>query len=316
MEKCRFTEEQIKEASEVNILSLVALRGMDVKKMSRREYKIPGYGGLIVRADGLKWNWFSQNKGGTAIQFIMEFDNLSWVDSIKKLLDSDYEDVKYIPPPKIDFSKKEELILPKKNSTYKHIFAYLIKTRKLDADIVKQFVTEKKIYEDERKNCVFVSYDEDNNPKYASMRGTNPNRQFRGDIEGSSKEYPFSKNGMSDTLLIFESQIDLMSFMTLLKIFKVDETNDHLIAMGSLNYVSVDGYLERNSNIKNLILCVDNDKYADKYCIDFAEKYQGEYKIQRQTPKTKDFNEDLVKLVEHREKSIIEKEKDNDELEL
>ena len=48
------------------------------------------------------------------------------------------------------------MILPEKNDTYKHLFAYLIKARNIDKDIVAEFVDKKMIYEDRNKNCVFV----------------------------------------------------------------------------------------------------------------------------------------------------------------
>ncbi|MHB9918556.1 hypothetical protein CF070_01530 [Clostridium botulinum] len=121
-------------------------------------------------------------------------------------------------PPSKDIQIKEELKLPKKNDTYKHIFAYLIKTRKLDTDIVNQFVKDKKIYEDTHHNYVFVLYDEENNPKFASVRRTKTSKKFRRDIENLDKGYLFCREGRSDTLCIFESAIDLMSYLILLKL--------------------------------------------------------------------------------------------------
>ncbi len=78
-----------------------------------------GYGGLIIHVDGQKWNWFSETKDGTVIQFLMEFDNLSWVDFIKKLLGAADEEMPCFPKPNIDFTKKEELVLPEKNKICK-----------------------------------------------------------------------------------------------------------------------------------------------------------------------------------------------------
>ena len=38
---------------------------------------------------------------------------------------------------------------------------------------MNQFVKSKKIYEAPHHNCVFVGYDEENNPKFARVRGNN-----------------------------------------------------------------------------------------------------------------------------------------------
>ncbi|OSB13493.1 DUF3991 domain-containing protein [Clostridium botulinum] len=94
----------------------------------------------------------------------------------------------------------------------------MIKTRKLDTDIVNQFVKDKKIYEDTHHNYVFVLYDEENNPKFASVRRTKTSKKFRRDIENLDKGYLFCREGRSDTLCIFESAIDLMSYLILLKL--------------------------------------------------------------------------------------------------
>ena len=166
----RFTEEQISQASDINIIAYAQSRGFDVKKISPKSYKIPGYGGLYINADGHKWNCFSKGTGGGTIQFVMEMEGKTWVEAIKQLLGISYDELPYIPPAPKELEIKGDLVLPEKNDTYKHIFAYLIKTRKLDKDVISQFVKDNKIYEDIHNNCVFVGYDENNNSKYVSVR--------------------------------------------------------------------------------------------------------------------------------------------------
>ncbi len=39
------------------------------------------------------------------------------------------------------------------------------------------------------KNCVFVGYDKENKPRYAGLRGTNTNSSFKGEVEGSQKNF-------------------------------------------------------------------------------------------------------------------------------
>jgi len=305
----RFTDEQIAQANDLNIIAYAQSRGYDVKKISPRSYKIPGYGGLYINGDGLKWNCFSKGTGGGAIQFVMEMEGRTWVEAIKQLLGISYDELPYIPPPPKEIEIKGDLVLPKKNDTYKHIFAYLIKTRKLDADIVNQFVKDKKIYEDIHHNCVFVGYDEENNPKYTSVRGTNTNKKFRRDIGNSDKGYPFCAAGKSDTLCIFESAIDLMSYLTLLKLHGVSEFKHHMISMGGTSYIPIEKYLEKNTKISNLILCLDSDDEGNFFSQKIREKFGGKYGVARHMPKGKDFNEDLVDFVE--DEMVIEKTRDN-----
>lgn len=295
----RFTDEQITQASNINIIAYAKSRGFDVKKISTRAYKISGYGGLYINADGHKWNCFSKGTGGGTIQFVMEMENKSWVESIKQLLGISYDELPFIPPAPKDIEIKGVLVLPEKNDTYKHVFAYLIKTRKLDKDVVSQFVKDKKIYEDTYNNCVFVGYDEDSNPKFASVRGTNINKKFRRDIENSDKGYPFCVNGKSDTILIFEAPIDLMSYMTLLKMYGISEFNHHMISMGGTSYIPIEKYLERYPVITNITLCLDSDDEGHFFSQKIREKFGDDYEIGRHIPNGKDFNEEILIWLEN-----------------
>ncbi len=292
----RFTDEQIHQANHVNIIAYAMSRGYDVKRISPRSYKIPGYGGLYINADGEKWNCFSRGTGGGPVQFVMEMDNLTWVEAIKQLLGISEEDLPYVEPPAKDFEEKGDLVLPEKNSTFKHIFAYLIKTRKLDPDIVSGFVKQKKIYEDTYQNCVFVGYDETDQAKFASVRGTNTNKRFRRDIENSDKGYPFCHEGNLDTLCVFESAIDLMSYLTLTKLHGIRNFNHHLISMGGTSYIPIEKYLERNPQITRLILCLDADDEGIFFAEKIKEKFSEKYEICCHIPKGKDFNEEVISL--------------------
>lgn len=300
----RFTEEQIAQANDINLIAYAESRGFDVKKISPRSYKIPGYGGLYINAEGNKWNCFSKGAGGGTIQFVMEMEGKSWVESIKQLLDISYDELPYIPPPAKEIEIKGDMILPKKNDTFKHVFAYLIKTRKLDKDVVSQFIKDKKIYEDTYNNCVFVGFDEEKTPKFASVRGTNTNKKFRGDIENSDKGYPFCLEGKSDTLLIFEAAIDLMSYLTLLKLHGITKFNHHMISMGGTSYIPIEKYLERYPEITNITLCLDSDDEGKLFSQKIKEKFADDYKICRHMAKGKDFNEELISLIDSEEYAI------------
>lgn len=254
----RFTQEEIREASSINIVALASSRGYDVIKVTPRSYKIPHYGGLYIKADGSKWNWFSHGKGGGAIQFLMELEGKTWLESVKELLGITHDELPFIEPPPMNIDQKGELVSPKENTTYKHIFAYLIKTRKIDSSVVQEFVKNKQLYEDERKNCVFVGYDEEKSPRFISLRGTGT-KKFRKDLWGSDKTYPFHKKGSNDTLVVFESAIDLMSYLTLIKRYNVNPMKHHMLSMGGTSYLPIDYYTSKYPNIKKMILCLDND---------------------------------------------------------
>lgn len=290
----RFTDEQIYQANHVNIISYAMSRGYNVKRISPRSYKIPGYGGLYINADGEKWNCFSRGTGGGPVQFVMEMDQQSWVDAVKELIGLSEDELPFVEPPVKDFEVKGDLVLPEKNHTYKHIFAYLIKSRKIDKDIVSEFVKSKKLYEDTYKNCVFIGYDEEKNSKFASVRGTNTKKKFRMDIENSDKGYPFCHEGNSDTLCVFESAIDLMSYLTLIRLHGINSFNHHLLSMGGTSYIPIEKYLERNPEITKITLCLDADDEGQFFAQKIREKFGESYELKSHIPKGKDFNEELI----------------------
>jgi len=292
----KFTDEQVELVSNINIIAYAQSRGYDLKRISNNTYKIPGYGGLFISGDGSKWNWFSQNKGGGIIQFVMEMEGKSWVEAVGNLLG--ISDVEMPARPKVkSIETKGEMQLPKKNDTYKHLFAYLIKSRNIETSVVTEFVDKKLIYEDHHNNCVFVGYDLEGKPAYASRRNSRTTGEnFRGDVRNSDKSIPFYYQGEGNTVCVFEAPIDLMSYLSLLKLHGIKNFSHHMISLGGISDKALDGFLKRQRDIEKIVLCLDNDVAGNTACQILNAKYKTNYEIVRHVPKGKDFNEDLKNM--------------------
>jgi len=303
----RFTPEQLDRANNVNLIEYAQKAGYELRPIKDKGYKIPGYGGLYIDVVGAKWNHFSQNKGGGPIQFVMHMEGKSWVEAVKKLLnlENEIEHSVYIRP-LAPVKEKGEFVLPEKNNTYKHMFAYLIGHRKLDKDIVYQLVKQGKIYENTYRSCVFVGYNKEGEAKYASVRSTNTQgKVYRGDVENSDKSFAFSIEGKNETLRVFEAPIDLISYLTLAKYYNVNVFNDHMVALGCLGDAAIDQYLKDHPGIQNIVFCLDNDveEWGLKAFKRFREKYWLNYKISSHFPVKKDWNDQLVNLVKAQEQN-------------
>jgi hypothetical protein len=310
-----FTDQQIEQANNVNIIAYARSRGHELKRISNQSYKLPGYGGLFVNGDGSKWNWFSQNKGGGAIQFVMEMEGKSWVDAVKELLGISHDEMPVVLRPR-DIETKDKMVLPDKNDTYKHLFAYLIKSREIDQDVVTKFVDKKLIYEDSRRNCVFVGYDKDGEPAYASQRSSRTTGHvFRGDVKNSDKSVPFYYKGNSNTVCVFESPIDLMSYLTLLKLHGCNDFEHHMISLGGVSDKALMSFLEEHEDIETIVMCLDNDEAGLNGCLRVGIALQDEYSIRRHSPKGKDFNEDLVAMKQEMTNEIREPPEVEDDIE-
>ncbi|PKM56026.1 MAG: topoisomerase [Firmicutes bacterium HGW-Firmicutes-5] len=282
------------QVNSVNLLAYAEQLGLVLKKVGN-SYKVKDYGGLYIDATGAKWNWFSKDTGGGPIQFVMEMEDKNWVDAVHTLLGTEKSVV--IPRPKIIEENKGQFLLPDKNNTYKHVIAYLIRTRGIDKDVVYDFISQDKLYENDHSSCVFVGYDKKNEPKYASVRSTNTTgKSYRGDVKNSDKAFPFSYEGSSTTVCIFESPIDLMSYLTLLQYHGIESFEHHMISLGGVADRALDYYLKLHPEINRIMLCLDNDEAGHFACQQFNEKYHENYKLLRHSPTGKDFNEDLLSI--------------------
>ncbi|MDR7857043.1 DUF3991 domain-containing protein [Tissierella sp.] len=297
MEVKRYTDEEINEANNVSIVDYINNLNLETKRAGKT-FKLEGHGGLYIDPIKNKWNCFSKGKGGGPIQLVMFLENNTWVEAVKTLLGNNYESSHVNLSHKIiDKETSKEFILPKKNKTFNHIIAYLIKTRGIDKDMVYNCIQSKTLYEDERRNCVFVGYDKEGVPKYAGLRGTNSSKEFKGEVENSNKAFSFNIPGETNKLYIFESPIEVMSYLTLQKKFKYhEEFNHHMLSLGCLAPVALNQYLEDNPNIGELNICLNNDKWGIDAANHIKKEYQDRYKINIEFPELKDFNEDLVHI--------------------
>lgn len=290
----RFTDEEIQKANDLSIVNYIRNLNLNTKRAGKT-LKLEGYGGLYINPTSNKWNCFSQGKGGGPIQLVMFLENKTWVEAVKTLLGNSYESNLERP----NYSNKQieekvEFILPEKNNTYNHIIAYLIKTRGIDKDIVYNCIHNKTLYEDKNRNCVFVGYDKEGVARYAGLRGTNTNRVFKGEVENSNKAFSFNIPGKTNKLYVFESPIESMSYLTLQKLYGVQDFNHHMLSLACLAPVALDKYLKENQNIEEINLCLNNDKWGIKAANEIKGMYQDKIKVNVEFPKLKDWNENLV----------------------
>ena len=169
-----------------------------------------------------KWYWWSQGKGGTsALDYLIIVEGYEFNDACNYL--SELMNVSapvttyYHPKP----TKPFELPIKDKNNDL--VIHYLCEVRKIDKGIVEDFISKGMIYQSANfKNAVFVGYD-GNKPAYAFKRSIFKN--FKLDHAGSNKAFSFNyTNTNSSELHVFEAAIDLLSYMTLLKMDEMDYT--------------------------------------------------------------------------------------------
>ena len=315
MNERRLTEEQIKQANSVSIVEYARQSGMILKEVTPGYFKIPEMGGLYIDEKKNLWNHFTEDRGGGPIQFVMHMEGKTWLESVRKLIRLEQGENKILLYKYPDISIVEEksaLILPEKNKTFKHIFAYLIGYRKIDKEVVYQMVKEGNLYENTHRACVFVGRDQEGQPRYAFVRSTNTSGQsFKGDVKGSDKSYGFHIAGTSNIVRVFESPIDVLSFATLMKSGrKSNLPQSHLLSLGGLSDKALERYLKEHSRIDRISFCLDNDGPGYQAANHLMKKYKRDYKIDIFYPKRKDWNEDLQYEVYKKEFELREHEEE------
>ena len=290
-----YTREQIQRADDTDLYVFLSGRGEQFKRCGK-EYRWLRHDSVMINKN--EWYRFSQNKGGHAIDFMKEFYGLSFAEAVKELLgeegvgetnrrtgkeDAGRQNVCPIPLPGLE--------LPERNESCEIARKYLIEQRKLSEQLVDQMIAKGDIYESKNyHNVVFVGRDKEQNPRYAAMRGTDENR-YRGEAKGSEKIYGFGHIGTDEKLFVFESPIDLLSYITAVP----EEWEKHsYISLGGLSEKAMKRMYTEYPHIHSIYLCLDNDEPGNERCRQFVSLIPEKLSVYRLEPVKKDWNECLV----------------------
>lgn len=236
--------------------------------------------------------WYSQYEqvGGNAVQFVQKFYNKSYTDAIQMLLDEKIE------PLRVERREHQEkhFELPKPNKDMRQVFAYLLKARFIDREVIKHFAHEKLLYEsEEHHNCVFVGVDKEGNPRHAHKRGTYTlGESFKGNVDDCDSRYSFHYTGASNRIYVFEAPIDMLSYITLHK----DNWQEHsYVSLCSVADHALVQMLKDNPQINKIYLCLDNDSAGieSEWRIRQHLNELGYGDVSFVRPKYKDWNEIL-----------------------
>ena len=291
----QYTKEQIARANQTDLVSFLNARGEQLVK-SGREYRWKKHDSVTV--SGNRWYRHSQNKGGYPVDFVMEFYHATFPEAVKMLIDEEGEGrQKSCLAPSPDFR------LPEKSETNETVIKYLTEIRRLEKDLVEEWIAGGNIYEEKKHhNVVFVGRDADGIPRYAHCRGTG-GIKYRGDVAGSDKSYGFCHRGEDNQLFVFEAAIDLLSFIQL---FPKDWKKRSYLSLGGVSSVALMTFLSERPQITSVFLCLDNDHAGNEACEKLAGEIPDGYRVIRLKPARKDWNEILCDENAARKKVIQE----------
>lgn len=302
------TPEQIEKAKQMDLLTyLQSYEPGNLKKISHDTWCTKEHDSLKI-SNG-KWHWFSRHIGGkTALDYLIKVKGISFVKAVEII--TGYAAV--LPPVYTGIEKPIEpkkLELPLYNEDICEVRRYL-KGRGISDTVIDFCHENKMLYEDAKyHNCVFLGYD-GNTPKYGAVRSTVSD--FKRDLTGSDKRFSFFIPAESETQTVhlFESAIDLLSYASLEIKVKRNWRRDDLLSLAGVYKtdkkqdipLALRTYLERHTGTKAVYLHLDNDEVGRMATKQITEALSSQYTVIDQPPQSgKDFNDYL--------KNEIQKEK-------
>lgn len=250
--------EVIEQAKQIDLLTyLQSFEPQELVHFSGSTYTTRTHDSLKI-SNG-KWMWWSRGIGGkSALDYLIKVKDYSFIDAVEAIMGKGA-----VLPTSVVQSKKDEpkkLLLPDKSASTDRIFEYLY-GRGIDYAIIERCVRDGIIFESlPYHNLVFIGKDNAGEPKYAAYRATNKSRVM-GDCTGSDKHFSFRMmDGKADSVHLFESAIDLLSYATLMKLDCEDYRNANLVSLAGVYSprekieeskvpIAFDGFLKDNPQI-------------------------------------------------------------------
>lgn len=292
-----FTEEQKNRAASVDLEEFLRMHGERLTRSGKEKRMASDHS---ITVDGSEWYDHAAGKGGGPVSFVRDFYGLSYPEAMSLLLDGE-QGVEYPAAKQKEEAPPKPFVLPPKNQDMCRVYAYLLKQRHIDRSVISHFVKAGLLYEDAKyHNCVFVGADEDGVPRHAHKRSTNSyGEAFRINVEGSDPRYCFHHIGEDEQLFVFEAPIDMLSYITLNP--NGWERHSYVACCGTSS-IPVMNMLDRLPQLRQVLLCLDNDKAGQSACQRMTELITDRgLKAERVIPENKDWNEDLVSECEREE---------------
>lgn len=296
------TPEAIREARQVDLLTyLKSTSPGELVRISGDTYCTREHDSLKI-SNGM-WHWFSRGIGGkSALDYLIKVQNYSFIDAVEAIKGraAVMPSVSYTPKLK----EEKQLLMPKLNESTEAVRKYLL-GRGIAGEIIDYCIAQKMLFETKQyHNAMFAGYDKSGRIRYAALRGTMGN--FKGEITGSDKHYSFlmADAPEAESVHLFESAIDAMSYATLLKNTGRNWQKAPLLSLAGVYKanrnnvvpVALEGYLNEHPKTNTLLLHLDNDEIGRGATHGIMRGLGARYRIiDAPAPDAKDVNEYLMR---------------------
>lgn len=272
---------------QMKIDDVAILCGLNLEKNGRYSLRDRDHDSLVFDLKRNFFFWNSQGKRGGCVKLYMEIMGVDFKDAVLKLmthinLEKEYvETVREKPAELSDKDRHLDLYNQLKelnfdsdeNKLMRQSIAYLTKTRGLDRDIINKMINEKMIYQISDNYGPKVAFVGRKDNMYISsicQRSVSPKIKFKGDFKNCNYKVgwfydpetngSFGEKGNSrKPLLVFEANIDMISYMSLLKECGIDYTKFAYLSCSSINHDVCVPETCKNHGFNTVRILFDND---------------------------------------------------------
>ena len=305
-----YTPEEKRRANNVDLEQLLLQHG-ETLIPAGREKRLANNHSITIRKNC--WYDHAEETGGLAIDFVKMYYQMTFSEAMAFLLSA--EGMYHIEPLAEPAEReRKKLVLPEVNRDMKRLYAYLVKKRCIEPEVVNFFVKEKLLYESREENkttgkvyqnAIFVGRDADGIARHAHKKGLySDGTSYRGNLAGSEPEYSFQYRGKGNKVYVFEAPIDLMSYITL----HPDNWQQHsYIALMGVSGKALMQFLKEREDTETIVLCLDNDEAGNQAIVRLTAEVQRlgkSLQIQIEQSIAKDWNEDLQNYQNHAEETM------------
>ena len=284
----KYTDQEIKEACNVNFIEFMESEYPDRIRHFRSEYRDTEHDSLVFYKD--HYHRFSNEDHGNAINYLQKYIGLTFIESVDKLLDFGLLHNSQYNIPTESEKPVKTIYRPIKNGNIENVYDYL-ENRNIDTQYIQSELGRNKMYsssvKNEGDNYICFANDE---LKFYILKNTESTGIKNMIVSGNEGGYwwftPFDEDleqyDCIFNVYVCESPIDAISLYRLKNIPAV------YCAMGGLKDVSLKQICERFSDRKHykIMIAVDNDEAGNQF-------YEKHNEFERVVPEFKDWNEDL-----------------------
>lgn len=303
-----YTNDQIEEARSIDLLTylqmyepteLIHIRGDTYCTREHDSLKI---------SNG-KWYWWSRGFGASsALDYLIKVQGMKFIDAMKILTDGAKAPSFYT---KMESDSRivenKRLLLPERSGTTREITRYLT-GRGIDRDLIEACIHREVLFESlPYHNCVFVGHDQKGIARYACYRSTN-HLKMMGDVAGSDKRFSFRNSVSGSKLHVFESPIDMLSYMTVDKLQNRRWLAEPMISLGGVYMpnkdpakrklpVALQNILSDHPEVATIALHLDNDSAGKAAAWSIEGLLRDKYNVSYEPPlRGKDCNDYLMHI--------------------